>query len=60
MDAKTFQRLMKQLGCCLLGICCPPGSGAQRAAFAAFAQGLGVDEATAAAAFEAARLDGAS
>jgi len=52
---KHFEQRMKVLGCCLLGICCPPGGPEQRAAFRTFCNGAyGMPEAEADALFDAA------
>lgn len=47
MTRKQFEQLMEVLGCCLLGICCPPGSPEQRAAFRQLSATFGVAEADA-------------
>jgi hypothetical protein len=54
MTKRQFKALMKALGCCLLGICCPPGSPTQRAAFRKLAAKLGASVAEADAMFDAA------
>jgi hypothetical protein len=59
MTAKVFRQFMKEMGCCFLAICCPPGSPQQRAAFRTFAAGNGViDEAQADELFDAAVAEG--
>jgi hypothetical protein len=40
---EAFRELMGVLGCCLLGICCPPQSAEQQAAFVKFAAAHGID-----------------
>jgi hypothetical protein len=59
MTRKQFLELMKELGCCLLGICCPPGGAAQRKAFLSLAASHGVPAEEAGALFDAAVAEGA-
>lgn len=54
MTREQFLELMRTDGCCLLGICCPPGGAAQRETFRKAATAHGLTEVEADTAFDAA------
>lgn len=56
MDAELFRKLVEELGCCLLGICCPPGSPPQEVAFTKLAVHHGITASDASAMFKAIML----